>query len=69
MARKIVTNEEKIAAKILDLFNDVTIDPAMVGLYISQIAHHELYSKLSTAIEEARSRRPPRRRQPRPGRN
>lgn len=58
MARKIVTNEEKIAAKILDLFNDVTIDPTMVGLYISQIAHHELYSKLNTAIEEARSRRP-----------
>lgn len=38
MARKIVTDEQKVARKLSDLFSDLRLDLEMVGVYIHEIS-------------------------------
>lgn len=53
MAKQIVTREEKTILKILDALNDVTLDEKMLGLYLTQLATHGLYEKLTLLVSEA----------------
>jgi hypothetical protein len=46
-----ITNDEKIAKKILDAINDYTIDTLMVGYYIFSFAPVDLYCKLEEIME------------------
>jgi hypothetical protein len=38
MARKIVTDEQKVARKLSDLFSDLRLDLEMVGVYLNEIS-------------------------------
>lgn len=50
---KITTREEKIAVKLTDLVNDVTLNLDDVGRYMSYIAPTVSINRLSIVVESA----------------
>lgn len=55
MKRKIQTNEEKVAKKLIALVNDLTIDLDLVGVYLAQQTSSVLYNRLDIVIDSART--------------
>ena len=53
MRAKRLTNEERVANKILTLVNDLTLDLDAVGMYMSQNASAVLYNRFITVAESA----------------
>lgn len=54
MRKRIVTKEEKVAGKMLDLVNDFTLDLDYVGEYLAEQSTPVLYNRLDTVIDSAR---------------
>lgn len=54
MRKRIVTKEEKVAAKMIDLVNDLTLDLDSVGRYIGEQSSVVLYNRLDVVIDSAR---------------
>lgn len=52
MARRI-TNEERVAKKLTDLVNDVTLDLDDVGKYMAYLAPTVSINRLSIVVESA----------------
>lgn len=51
--RKIKTNEEKTAEKIIDAMNDYTLWEELVGFYLFELAPSEVFDKIVTVSETA----------------
>jgi hypothetical protein len=51
--RKIKTNEEKTAEKIIDAMNDYTLWEELVGFYLFELAPSEVFDKIVIASERA----------------
>jgi hypothetical protein len=51
--RKIKTNEEKTAEKIIDAMNDYTLWEELVGFYLFELAPSEVFDKIVVASERA----------------
>ena len=52
--RKRATTEEKVANKMIELVNDLTLDLDAVGRYVGEQAPVVLYNRLDTVIDSAR---------------
>jgi hypothetical protein len=48
-----LTNEEKVAIKLLDIVNDHTINYNLVGYYLFRIAPSVLHGNLEVVIDSA----------------
>ena len=51
-----ITQDERVAKRILDAINDYTLDTRMIGYYIFRLAPMDLFIKLQeimTGIDEA----------------
>ena len=57
MGREVVTREEKVAQKIVDMLNDLRLDLDMIGIYISQLARLTTFSRFETIYESAKEHR------------
>lgn len=51
--RKIKTNEEKAAEKIIDAMNDYTLWTELVGVYVFELSPPEIFDKIEIVAEEA----------------
>lgn len=51
--RKVKTNEEKTAEKIIDAMNDYTLWEEMVGFYLFELAPSEVFDKIVVVSETA----------------
>lgn len=51
--RKVKTNEEKTAEKIIDAMNDYTLWEEMVGVYLFELAPSEVFDKIVVVSETA----------------
>ena len=56
MPKKSLTHEEKIAKKLSDIVNDLTLDLDMVGHYLAY-GRNVTYNRLKTVIEAAEEKR------------
>ena len=52
--RKRATTEERVANKMIELVNDLTLDLDAVGRYVGEQAPVVLYNRLDTVIDSAR---------------
>lgn len=57
MGREIVTREEKVAQKLVDMLTDLRLDLDMIGIYFSQLARRVTYSRFETVYESAKEHR------------
>lgn len=53
MARRIVTDEEKVAIRLGKLVSDVSLDLDEVGMHLAQIVETVLINRLIIVIESA----------------
>jgi hypothetical protein len=54
MRRKRLTKEERVAQKLLDEVNDLTLDLDLTGVYIAQMSPAILYNRLQEVADSAR---------------
>ena len=52
--RKRATKEQRVAEKMVDLVNDLTLDLDAVGMYIASESTTTLYNRLDTVIDSAK---------------
>jgi predicted DNA-binding transcriptional regulator len=51
--RKVKTNEEKTAEKIIDALNDYTLWEKLVGYYLFELSPPEIFDKIEVVTTEA----------------
>jgi hypothetical protein len=51
------TNEEKVAVKMIDLVNDMTLDLDMVGRYLGETAPLVLTNRITIVADTARQQK------------
>jgi hypothetical protein len=54
MGREVVTREEKVAQKIVDMLTDLRLDLDMVGIYFSQLSRLTTFARFETVYESAK---------------
>jgi len=57
MGREVVTREEKVAQKLVDMLTDLRLDLDMVGIYFSQLARLTTFARFETMYESAKEHR------------
>jgi len=55
MRSKRITNEEKVARKLIELVNDFTLDLDTVGRYVAEQSPSVLYNRLDVVTDSAQS--------------
>jgi hypothetical protein len=57
MGREVVTREEKVAQKLVDMLTDLRLDLDMIGIYFSQLARLTTFARFETVYESAKEHR------------